>query len=288
MPEGCEPVSETRRDPVPDGAGGDGSPPPWRATLDRLAEVWRALHSGQQDPLEVRLEPVVAETLRAFGPPPEDFERQEAWLGGAADALRILAELAAAKAQRLAPLPQSESSQQGEATAPGVEEEAVSGEEGPDGSLEELALRAETYKRFREAARVLEEQAEAWSRHQPRQAPSALLETLQKMLGPWPGEAPQVSPDLLVEALARLLRRSRLADQARQAPAPAFDWAALLERVRRRARAPAPVDLAQMLAEEAADRSELIGLFLTVLELVRVGELWLKEQNGSIWIVSRS
>lgn len=275
--------------------GADGGMP-WLSCVARLAQLRDAVLSGQQDPLELNLERLVQEAVEAFGAPPEDFQRQEAWLGAAGEALRLASELLAAKAQRLAPAPREEGpagapDQQaaaGEAPAdgglpgPGLEEE------GPGSGLEELAQRAEAYQRFKEAARLLEQHAEAWSRHQPRQAPSALLETLQRVLGPWPDGMPKVSAERLVEALEKVLQRTRMAERARQAPAPGFDWEALLAKVRQRtAHSPEPVDLARFLAEEARDRTEVIGLFLAVLELLRVGELWLTEHDGTIWIRRR-
>lgn len=269
---------------------------PWLSHVARLAQLRDAIQSGQQDPLELSLERVVQETVQAFGSPPEDFHEQEVWLGAAGEALRLASELLAAKARRLAPEPQG--IEQAEAAAQqAAAEEALAGEEamgpgseeeGPGTALEELARRAEAYQRFKEAARLLEQHAEAWSRHQPRQAPSALLETLQRVLGPWPDGMPQVSADRLVEALEKVLQRTRMAERARHAPAPGFDWEDLLARVRQRTEdASGPVDLTQFLAQEARHRTEVIGLFLAVLELLRVGELWLTEQGGSIWIRRR-
>lgn len=276
--------------------GADGGTP-WLSYVARLAQLRDAVLSGQQDPLQLNLERLVQETVGAFGSPPEDFQQQEVWLGAAGEALRLASELLAAKAQRLAPAPRGEgqagAADQQAAAGEALADEEASGsgfeeEEGPGSGLEELSQRAEAYQRFKEAARLLEQHAEAWSRHQPRQAPSALLETLQRVLGPWPDGMPQVSAERLVEALEKVLQRTRMAERARQAPAPGFDWEGLLARVRQRtAQTSEPVDLARFLAEEARDRTEVIGLFLAVLELLRVGELWLTEHNGNIWIRRR-
>lgn len=265
---------------------------PWAAHLARLARLKEQVASGEQDPLELNLAALVQETVEAFGAPPEGFHEQEAWLGAAGEALRLASELLAAKALRLAPAPhepEEAEAQAQQAAAAHALDEGEPDEEGP-GALEALQERALAYRRFREAARLLEMHARAWSLHQPRQAPSALLEALQRVLGPWPDGTARVAPERLVEALERVLQRTRMADRARQAPTTAFEWEALLATVRRRtAQAGAePVELDRLLAEEGRDRTGVIGLFLAVLELVRVGELWLTEQDGRIWIRKRS
>ena len=276
--------------------GGTDGATPWFSQVARLAQLRDAIQSGQQDPLLLNLERLVEETVQAFGPPPEDFQQQEVWLSAAGEALRLASELLAAKALRLAPAPQqaepADAAQQqaaaGELLVDELDADPAADDEGPGSALDELARRAEAYRRFKEAARLLEQHAEAWSRHQPRQAPSALLEALQRTLGPWPDGMPPVSPDRLVEALEKVLQRVRLAERARHAPAPGFDWEELLARVRRRTeQASEPLDLAQFLAQEAKNRTEVIGLFLVVLELLRVGELWLTEHDGSILIRRR-
>lgn len=273
-----------------------GQQPAW---MERLAELnrWRErLQSGEVDPLDVDLATLIRETVECFGEPPSDSEAQELWLSTAGEALRVASDLLNLKAQRLAPEPAREDEGTGGDEA-AVADEPAGGdlvglddqEEAPSDALDVLARRAEAYRRFKEAARLLEEQAEAWSRHQPRQAPSALLETLERVLGPWPDDLPPARAERLVEALAKVLDRTRMADRARHAPSPGFDWEELLGRVRRRVdQAGGPVDLAELLVQEARHRTEVIGLFLAVLELLRVGELCLTEQDGNLWIQRRS
>lgn len=268
--------------------------PAWQERVAELARLREAVQSGQTDPLQLDLAAAVQATVEAFGAPPQAPQEQERWLGAAGEALRLASELLALKASRLAPEPAPE------ASAPGRDEQAASDAallEDPaaiepgaeaEGGLDALARRAEAYRRFREAARLLEEQAEAWSRHQPRQAPSVLLQTLEQVMGPWPADLPRDRAERLVEALARVLERTRMAQRAREAPSPGFDWEDLLARVRRRVQeAPGPVELAALLAEEGRDRTDVIGLFLAVLELLRVGELWLTELEGNLCLRRR-
>ena len=281
-----------------EGMEAQGQQPAW---MERLAELnrWRErLQAGEVDPLEVELATLIHQTIEGFGTPPSDSELQESWLSAAGEALRIASELLNLKAQRLAPEPSREEGAAGAgADETAAADEPVGGDlvgldgqdEAPTDALDVLARRAEAYRRYKEAARLLEEQAEAWSRHQPRQAPSALLATLERMLGPWPDDLPPARAERLVEALVKVLDRTRMADRARHAPSPGFDWEELLGRVRRRVdEAGGPVDLAELLTAQARHRTEVIGLFLAVLELLRVGELWLSEQDGHLWIQRRS
>lgn len=270
-----------------EGAQIDGAPAPGASS--RLAELYDAVTTGRLDPLEIELKDLAAEVIEGFGDPPGSFEAEERWLRQAVEGLRQLSVLAEAKARRLAPPPAVAELQPSESAAewePQLPPGDGRDDEGPD-PAEELARRAALYERFREAAALLERQAEEWGRHRPREASSQLLQTLQEMLASAGGqEGSTVRPDALVQALARVLRRQALADKARNAPAPSMDWPRLFARVRE-ATSEGQVAFDTLL-ESASDRGEVIGLFLSVLELVRTGELWMEEEpQGRIWIRRR-
>ncbi|WP_324717841.1 hypothetical protein U7230_06085 [Carboxydochorda subterranea] len=250
-----------------------------------LADLLEALQSGQQDPMALQLDDLVQQTIRELGPVPEDFQQQERWLNRAADALRVLSEMVLVKARLVAPSPVAPAEAAvTEAPTPALSPAEDEDEAGPDPSAE-LEAQAELYRRFREAAVLLEEQADAWSRHQPRPAPSELIRTIESWMQSWPEAMPHVGADALAGALVRVLGRQAMAERARGAPAPSLDWPRLFGRVRSML-GHDPVDMENLLTQ-AGDRGEVIGLFLAVLELVKVGEVWLQQQDGRIWIRKR-
>ena len=256
----------------------------------RLREAHEAVLSGRQDPRQLALAQWSREVEQAFGAPPEAFEAGEGWLEQAGEALRLLSELCALKAQAIAPppggsnrsSPPSEAEGEGEAgrelPAGGalLDVDPAASSEGGASALQEAALR---YLRLREAAQALARQAELFAHHRPRpeQAAKSLLEVLQR-LGPWPPGGPGVTPQELLLALGRVLRRQALADSARRAPAPALDWPRMMDRVRALVPPEGEAALEELLSQ-GQSRSEVIALFLAILELVRVGELWLTEDD---------
>lgn len=262
--------------------------PPGTDALGPLREQYEAVVAGQQDAGDLHLEPLVRAVRSALGAPPEDPRKQEEWLAQAGEALRLLSELCALKAERVAPAPATAVPGPAEdgRTLPGPSDAAAAGEGSEaNGAEADLAARAGWFERLQAAAEALARQAEGFSLHQPRPEPSALMESL-RLLGPWPDEGPGVSPDELARVLERVLRRHALAEAASRAPAPSMDWEALLRRIRERVAGEEAVELGELVAA-GADRAEVIAMFLVVLELVRVGELWLVEQAGAIRVRRR-
>ena len=260
------------------------------AIVARLREVHEAVLSGRQDPRQLKLAEWSREVEQAFGTPPDGFEPGEGWLDQAGEALRLLSELCALKAQAIAPPAAGSGSSQppSDAGTGGEADEGPAGDgaslgvepaapcEGSSAALEEAASR---YLRLREAAEALARQAELFAHLRPRpdQATRSLLEVLHR-LGPWPPEGPGVSPQELVRALGRVLRRQALAETARRAPAPSLEWPRMMDRVRALVPPEGEAALEELLSQ-GQSRSEVIALFLAMLELVRVGELWLAEDG---------
>ncbi len=267
---------------------GQPLPPRGPAAMEQLRERHEAVTAGQQDPRELQLEALVRWVRSALGPPPSDPVQQEAWLTQAGEALLLLSELCAIKAERLAPTPapalSSPSGQEEGAWAAG--DGTGGGGEGASQDLAGLGDAARWFEGLQAAAEALAKQAEAFSVHQPRPQASALMDSL-RLLGPWPDGAPGVNPEDLARVLQRVLQRHALAEAARHAPAPSLDWASLLKRIRERVQAETGVDLGELVAS-GADRAEVIAIFLAVLELVRVGELWLVEEAEAIRVRRRS
>ncbi len=168
---------------------------------------------------------------------------------------------------------------------PRPEEEPVESEEADAGPTEDprsdLVRRLLEYKRFRDAAKALEERAEQWQRRFPRLARER------------PSQGPDPSADRikevelwdLVSALARVLERKVLEEEARirydETPLAVY-MQQVAERVRREGRV-----AFSSLFEDVNRRSKIIGIFLAVLELVRHQGFRAEqpEEFGEIWIL---
>ena len=267
-------------------AGSDAS---LEALVSRLKETYEAVTSGRLDPRSLSLAWWSQQAERLFSRPPTAPSPEDGWLERAGEVLRWLSELAALKAQAIAPPPSLPPGEDPLGAEPGGNDgyaESVGelvGLEAAEGETDAAVAWQQAEARYRHlhlAAEALARQAELFGRHLPRpeQAARHLLEALQ-LLGPWPDQGPGVSPQELALALARVWRRRALAETARQAPAPAMDWPRMMERVREQLKGRPAVGLEELLGQ-ATSRAELIGLFLAVLELVRTGELWLGEEAG--------
>lgn len=282
-------------EPEPSPNPGSPGPSP-EAVLARLRELHEAVVGGRQDPRQLTLAEWSREVDRAFRNPPEPLEMGEAWLDQAGEALRLLSELCALKAQAIAPpaagsgaspSPAGADPDGDELQGPAAElaaagadvARATDGGAGTPGASEALQTAASRYVLLQQAAQALARQAERFALHQPRpeQAARSLLEVLQR-LGPWPADSPGVSPQELARALTRVLRRRALADAARRAPAPALDWPRMMDRVRALIPAEGEASLEELLGQ-GHSRAEVIALFLAMLELVRMGELCLTEDG---------
>ena len=155
--------------------------------------------------------------------------------------------------------------------------------EGPGGQAEEdprleLVRQLLEYKRFKEAAALLEARAERQGQRLPRQPVS----------GPAAGPAaPPLKPvELwdLVSAFARLMRETHaLRPQTvvvDDTPQHVYE-----EEVRRRVRAEGRVAFRDLFTPPY-HKARLIGLFLAVLELIRGRVLWIDQPEpfGEIWL----
>lgn len=149
-------------------------------------------------------------------------------------------------------------------------------DEGPD-PRRELVRQLLEYRRYKDAAVVLEERAEAQATRLPRQPlpePSA------------PGQIPVRPVELwdLVSAFARLMRETQaLAPttiQVDDTPQHVYE-----EMIRSRLRLSPRVAFRELFSPPWT-RGRLIGLFLAILELIKNAEVWLEQPDpfGEIWL----
>jgi segregation and condensation protein A len=156
-------------------------------------------------------------------------------------------------------------------------------EEDLEDPRQELIHRLLEYKKFRDAASILEEQSRQWQQHYPRMVND--LAPRQRDLA----EEPVREIELwdLVSALARILRNTELSKPSSivydETPIHVY-MTRIMERIRLQGR------LAfASLFQPAMLKSTVIGIFLAALELVRHQQVRL-EQNalfGEIWLVAR-
>ena len=149
-------------------------------------------------------------------------------------------------------------------------------EDGPD-PRRELVKQLLEYRRFKEAARELEERAEAHAAFLPRVQPDESAR---------PGAPAVRAVELwdLVSAFARLMRET----QASQPQAVVVDDTpqhVYEEEIRMRLRAEGRVSFVGLFTPPH-HRSRLIGLFLAALELIRRFEVWVEQPEpfGDIWL----
>lgn len=148
-------------------------------------------------------------------------------------------------------------------------------EDGPD-PRKELVRQLLEYRRFKDAARLLEEQAEAHSAKLARQPGEE----------PARGEPAVRAVELwdLVSAFARLLRET----QASKPQAVVTDdtpQSVYEDQIRDRLRRELRVSFVDLFTPPH-HRPRLIGLFLAALELVRRFEVWVEQPDafGEIWL----
>jgi segregation and condensation protein A len=147
----------------------------------------------------------------------------------------------------------------------------------------ELVRRLLEYKKYRDAASVLEERSRAWQRRYPRLASD--LPPRQRNLA----EEPIHEVELwdLVSAFGRIIRDTELAKPSNiiydDTPIHVY-MAQIYERLRRRGQL-AFSDL----FHHGMHKSTLIGIFLAVLELVRHARVRLEQNElfGEIWLLPR-
>jgi len=142
-----------------------------------------------------------------------------------------------------------------------AEEEAPA--EVADDSSNDLIHKLLEYKKYKEAASALEEQAAAWQDRYPR------LSTDRPSTGKTPSADRIKEVELwdLVSALSRVLRRKEVQKQSRirydDTPISVY-----IERVRARVGAEGRTAFSSFF-ERTNERSKIVGLFLAILELIR-------------------
>jgi segregation and condensation protein A len=145
----------------------------------------------------------------------------------------------------------------------------------------DLVQRLLEYKRFKDAASLLEERGREWQQRYPRLANDLAAR------GRDPAEEPIREVELwdLVSAFGRILRENSAAQAAniRYDDTPIHVYMSqIFARVRERGR----LGFSELL-KPAMHRSTLIGLFLAVLELVRHHGVVVEQEDlfGEIWLV---
>lgn len=144
------------------------------------------------------------------------------------------------------------------------EEEEAAPEEIPSGDPPSaLVKQLLEYKRFKEAASALELQAESWRRRYPRLADDR--PSVERGAGP--DRIKEVELWDLVSALGRILKRpeveSRTTIRYDETPIHVY-----VERIGEYVRSRGSVEFTSLFEKETS-RSQIIGMFLAVLELVR-------------------
>jgi segregation and condensation protein A len=146
----------------------------------------------------------------------------------------------------------------------------------------ELVRQLIQYKKYKDAAALLEEQAERQSARLPRQAVAAPA-------GPDPAQQPLRAVELwdLVSAFGRLMRET-LALQPQQIVADQTPLHVYMDQIRERLREEGRLPFSALFTPPHS-RGRLVGLFLAVLELTK-GWYVLAEQPeafGDIWLMPR-
>ncbi|WP_304173117.1 ScpA family protein [Limnochorda pilosa] len=157
--------------------------------------------------------------------------------------------------------------------------------EPPDEELDEEEIREllerhqSRYRQVQQASEWLAARAEAAKRSLPRPAGSPAEvppEPPPEVLSQEP-----LDPQLLIEGLRRVL--ARLPREV-EPPTRPIDWPAIVRRVRQRLATGRQVLFEELVA--GASRREVIASFLALLELVRLGEarVWQEELFGPIYV----
>jgi segregation and condensation protein A len=157
-------------------------------------------------------------------------------------------------------------------------------EEDIEDPRDELVRRLLEYKRFRDAASILEEQSRQWQLQYPRFASD--LPARERDLAGEPIQEVELWD--LVSAFGRILRNTELTQPSSivydETPIHVY-MTRILQRLREQGRLAFSV-----LFERGMHKSTWIGVFLAVLELVRHQQV-AAEQNalfGEIWLAARS
>jgi segregation and condensation protein A len=146
---------------------------------------------------------------------------------------------------------------------------------------EELVQRLLEYKKYKDAASMLDEQGRAWQQRSPRLADDVGTRELS------PAEQPIHEVELwdLVSAFGRMMRDQR----ATQPASIVYDETPIgvyMQRIHERLAERRRVAFSEMFAP-GMHKSALIGMFLAILELVRHHSVRTEqhELHGEIWIV---
>jgi segregation and condensation protein A len=146
---------------------------------------------------------------------------------------------------------------------------------------DELVQRLLEYKKYKDAASLLDERSRDWQQHYPRLAGDLPPRQID------PAEQPVVEVELwdLVSALGRILRDS----EATRPQAIVYDDTPIqvyMQRIHRRLAADQRTAFSGMF-EPGMHKSAIVGVFLAILELVRHHHVIAEQtgDHGEIWIV---
>lgn len=150
-----------------------------------------------------------------------------------------------------------------------------------DDPRDELVARLLEYKKYKDAASMLEERSRDWQQHYQRLASDLPPREID------PADQPIQEVELwdLVSALGRILRES----QAIQPTTIVFDDTPIqlyMQRIHERLVMQSRVAFSEMF-EPGMHKSAIVGVFLAVLELVRHHHVQAEQQelHGEIWLV---
>lgn len=160
---------------------------------------------------------------------------------------------------------------------PAVDEESVEVED----PREELVERLLEYKKFRDAASVLEEQGRTWQEHLPRLA----NDLPPRRIDPAGQPIQEVELWDLVSAFGRIVRESRVT----QAPSIVYDDTPIhvyMQRIHQNLVEHQRAAFSQMFCR-GMHKTAMVGVFLSILELVRHHSVRTEQhdEHGEIWIL---
>ena len=152
-----------------------------------------------------------------------------------------------------------------------------------DDPRQELVRRLLEYKKYRDAASILEERSRTWQQHYCRQ--SVDLPPRQRNLAEDPIEEVELWD--LVSAFGRIIRDTELSKPSNivydETPIHVY-MARIYARLQERGRLPF-----SELFDRSMHKSTLVGIFLAVLELVRHARVRVEQNRlfGEIWLLPR-
>ena len=155
------------------------------------------------------------------------------------------------------------------------------GAETLDDPREELVQRLLDYKKFRDAATILDEQSRQWQQRYPRVSNDAPPREVDLAGQP----IKEVELWDLVSAFGRIVRDKR----SETSPSIVYDDTPMhvyMQRIHTRLAKTGRVALSDLL-EPGMHKSTLVGFFLAILELVRHHSVWTEqnETHGEIWVL---